>query len=146
MSIQMNKVTEAREWRYMRTLMVEKEKETRACRRQRNSTVTGKVGQVQNWSIRICAQAQLCPTLCDLTDVTHPPPLSMGFSRQECQKGLLCPPPGDLPDLGIEPASPMSLALADGFVTIGPPGKPSEDHRRLLILVELKLEVRYCTR
>ena len=38
----MNKVTEAREWRYIRTLMVEKEKETRACRRQRDSTVTGK--------------------------------------------------------------------------------------------------------
>lgn len=46
MSIHMNKVTEAREWRYMRTLMVEKEKETRACKRQMNSTVTGKVGQV----------------------------------------------------------------------------------------------------
>ena len=36
-------------------------------------------------------------------------PLSMGFSRQEYWRGLLCPPPGDIPDLGIEPASPMSL-------------------------------------
>ena len=30
-------------------------------------------------------------------------PLSMGFSRQEYWSGLLCPPPGDLPDPGIEP-------------------------------------------
>ena len=29
-------------------------------------------------------------------------PLSMGFSRQECWSGLPCPPPGDLPDPGIE--------------------------------------------
>ena len=27
----------------------------------------------------------------------------MGFSRQECWSGLPCPPPGDLPDPGIEP-------------------------------------------
>ena len=35
-------------------------------------------------------------------------PLSMGFSRQEYWSGLPCPPPGDLPDPGIEP---MSLSL-----------------------------------
>ena len=32
-------------------------------------------------------------------------PLSMGFSRQECWSELLCPPPGDLPDPGTEPAT-----------------------------------------
>ena len=32
-------------------------------------------------------------------------PLSMGFSRQEYCSGLPCPPPGDLPDPGIELAS-----------------------------------------
>ena len=31
-------------------------------------------------------------------------PLSMGFSRQEYCSGLPGPPPGDSPDLGIEPA------------------------------------------
>ena len=30
-------------------------------------------------------------------------PLSMGFSRQEYWSGLPCPPPGDLPDPGINP-------------------------------------------
>ena len=33
-------------------------------------------------------------------------PLSTGFSRQEYWSGLPCPPPGDLPDPAIEPASP----------------------------------------
>ena len=37
-------------------------------------------------------------------------PLSMGFSRQEYGSRLLCPPPGDLPDPGIEPRSPASSA------------------------------------
>ena len=36
--------------------------------------------------------------------------LSMGFSRQECWGGLAFPPPGDLPDPGIEPRSPASQA------------------------------------
>ena len=38
-------------------------------------------------------------------------PLSMGFSRQEYWSGLLCSPPRDLPDPGMEPRSPVSLAL-----------------------------------
>ena len=37
-------------------------------------------------------------------------PLSMGFSRQEYWSGLPCPPPGDLPDPGIELISPVSPA------------------------------------
>ena len=37
---------------------------------------------------------------------------SMGFSRQEDWSGWPCPPPGDLPNLGIELASLTSLALA----------------------------------
>ena len=45
-------------------------------------------------------------------------PLSIGFSRQEYWKGLLCPPPGDLPDPGIEPAFPAAPALRkDSFTT-----------------------------
>ena len=44
-------------------------------------------------------------------------PLSMGFSRQEYWSGLSCPPPGGLPDPGIEPVSLMSPTLAGGFFT-----------------------------
>ena len=41
----------------------------------------------------------------------------MEFSRQEYWSGLLCPPPGDLPNPGIEPTSLMSPALARGCLT-----------------------------
>ena len=44
-------------------------------------------------------------------------PLPMGFSKQEYWSGFPCPPPGDLPDTGIQPSSLMSLALADMFLT-----------------------------
>ena len=37
-------------------------------------------------------------------------PLSMGFSRQEHWRGFPCPPPGDLPDSGIEPMYPTLQA------------------------------------
>ena len=47
-------------------------------------------------------------------------PMSMRFSRQEYWTGLLFPPPGDLPDPGIEPTSP-----AGGFFTTKPQGNPS---------------------
>ena len=40
----------------------------------------------------------------------HQAPLSMGFSRQECWSGLSFPPPGDLPNPGIEPGSPTLQA------------------------------------
>ena len=43
--------------------------------------------------------------------------LSVGFSRQEYWSGLPCPPPGDLPEAGIEPMSLSSPALAGGFFT-----------------------------
>ena len=42
-------------------------------------------------------------------------PLFVGFSRQECWSELSCPPPGDLPDAGIKPRSPVSPALAGRF-------------------------------
>ena len=38
-------------------------------------------------------------------------PLSIGFSKQEYRNGLSFPPPGDLPNPGIEPISLKSPAL-----------------------------------
>ena len=52
-----------------------------------------------------------------LWTVAHQAPLSMGFSRQEHWSGLPFPPPGDLPDPGIEPASLAAPVLAGGFFT-----------------------------
>ena len=56
--------------------------------------------------------------------VGHQALLSTEFSRQEYWSGLPIPPPGQLPNPGIEPASPVSLALAGRFFTSEPPGKP----------------------
>ena len=50
-----------------------------------------------------------------LWTVARQAPLSMGFPRQENWSGLPFPPPGDLPDPGMEPVSPVSPALAGGF-------------------------------
>ena len=41
-----------------------------------------------------------------------------GFSRQEYWSGFPCPPPGDLPNPGIDPVSLKSPALAGRFFTI----------------------------
>ena len=47
----------------------------------------------------------------------------MGFDRQEYWSKLRFPSLEDLPDPGIETASPVSPALAGRFFTTEPPGK-----------------------
>ena len=65
----------------------------------------------------------MCPTLFETPwTVAHRAPLSMGFPRQESWSGLPFPSPGDLPNPGVEPASPIQLAC--GFVASEPAGKP----------------------
>ena len=49
----------------------------------------------------------------------------MAFFRQEYWSGLPFAPPGDPPNPGIEPMSLVSPALAGGFFTNVPPGKPN---------------------
>ena len=44
-----------------------------------------------------------------------------GVLQAKYWSGLPCPPPGELPNPGIELESP---ALAGGFFTTEPPGKP----------------------
>ena len=43
-----------------------------------------------------------------LWTIAHQDPLSMGVSREDYWSGLPCPPPGDLPEPGIEPMSLIS--------------------------------------
>ena len=63
-------------------------------------------------SMHMCAllvsHVQLFATPCT---VACQAPLSIGFSRQEYWSGLPCPPPGDLPDPGIESELLISPAL-----------------------------------
>ena len=77
-------------------------------------------------AVLCCAKLlQPCLTLCDLMDCSLQAPLSMGFSRQGYWSGLPCPHPGDLPDPGIEPASP---ALAGWFLTAWAKGSPTFEY------------------
>ena len=61
--------------------------------------------------------ARLCGTL---WTIAHRVPLSMGFSKQEYWGGLPWPPPGDLPNPGLESMSPASHV---DFFTAEPWGK-----------------------
>ena len=56
---------------------------------------------------QLLSHVQLFATL---WTVTHQTSLSMGLSRQEYYRGLPFPPPGNLPDPGIKPASPALQA------------------------------------
>ena len=57
-------------------------------------------------------------------DCSQQAPLSMGLSRQEYWSGLPFPSPGDLPDPGMEPVSPVSLALQADSLPAEPSNKP----------------------
>ena len=64
---------------------------------------------------------QLCLTLCDPMDCSPPgSSVCVGFSRQEYWSGLPFPSPGDLPNSGIEPASPV---LQVEYLSTEPPEK-----------------------
>ena len=58
-----------------------------------------------------------------LWTVAYQAPLSVEFSRQEYWSGLPFPSAGDLPDLGIEPMSPVSPALQADSLPAEPLGK-----------------------
>ena len=57
-----------------------------------------------------------------------------GILQEEYWSGLPCPPPGDLPDLGIEPMSLMSPTLAGGFFTPSATSKPLSAVIQLLLV------------
>ena len=59
-----------------------------------------------------------------LWPVVYQTPLYLGFSRQECWSGLLCPSSGDLPDPGIKPASPVAPALQADSLPLSHWGSP----------------------
>ena len=61
---------------------------------------------------------QSCPTLCHPVDYSLPGSSVAGMLQARIYwAGLPRPPPGDLPDPGIQPASLMSPALAGRFFT-----------------------------
>ena len=83
-------------------------------------------------SVRLCIHicSYVCVSVCSHSQLFATPwsvarqaSLSTEFSRQEDWSGLSFPPPEDLSNLGIEPVSLPSSALAGGFFTTVSPGK-----------------------
>ena len=75
------------------------------------------------FSMRVCMLNRVWLFVTPWT-VAHQAPLSMGFSRQEHWSGLPCPPPGDLPNSGIEPCLLCLLHWQAGSLPLAPPRKP----------------------
>ena len=94
---------------------------TRAC----SQDICSQFAMCYIQELRICAQllshVQLFATP---WTVACQAPLPMEFSRQEYWSGLPFPTPRDLPDPRIKLISFVSSALAGGFFTTVPPGKP----------------------
>ena len=73
-------------------------------------------------SILVTVKSLSCVQLfCDPMNCSLPDSYVRGIPRQECWSELPFPSPGDLPDLRIKPMLP---ALAGGFFSTEPPGKP----------------------
>ena len=81
---------------------------------------------LQHWEWRVCVCVCVCVCAWSFSHVqlfetpwtvAHQAPLSMEFFRQEYWSGLPFPPPGDLPNPGIEPKCLASLTLAGAFFT-----------------------------
>ena len=92
--------------------------------------------------VHVCVWVLSCvPSFATPWTVACQAPLSMGFPRQEFWSELSLPVPGDLPDLGIEPISLLSPALAGRFFTTVTPEKPlvTLDGPQLLISFQIAL-------
>ena len=79
---------------------------------------TEEPGELQSSSVQWLSCVRLCVTL---WTVAHQAPLSMEFSRQACLIGEPFSSPGDLPDTGIKPWSPV---LQADFLLCEPSGEP----------------------
>ena len=76
--------------------------------------------------VHLYSVVQSCPTLCNPMDCSHPPRLlcPWDFPGKNTGVGWHFLLQGELPNPRIKPLSPEFSALAGGFLTIEPPGKP----------------------
>ena len=77
--------------------------------------------------VHVCVLSRFSPVRLFATSgtVTCQAPLSIGFSRQKYWSGLPCPPPGNLPNPGIEPVSRTSPAFQADSLPLSHWGSPS---------------------
>ena len=92
---------------------------------------------ILNYIIYVQSHFSCVQLFATLWTVARKSPLSMGFSRQEYWSGLWCPPPGDLPDPGIEPVSLRSPTLGSRVFIISATWKAriiyKLNHMKLLV-------------
>ena len=87
-----------------------------------------------------CAKSlQLCLTLCHPTDCSPPGSSVHGSLQAKILSGLPCPPPGVLPNPGIEPTSFTSPALAGRFFTTSATWEAQRRHGKMLIQPRTKV-------
>ena len=81
------------------------------------------ISDVEYLLMCVCSVTQSCLTLCNPTDCSLPGFSIHGIFQARYWSGLPLSIPGDLSNTGIEPASPVFLALAGRFFTTEPSGK-----------------------
>ena len=97
-----------------------------------HSSTDGPLGCFQNSpSVCVCVCVCVCAQFLSCVQlfvtpwtIAHQAPLSMGYHNKNTGVGCHFLLQGDLSDPGIEPLSPASPALAGGFFTTEPHGKP----------------------
>ena len=72
----------------------------------------------------MCSVASVASDSEILWTAAYQAPLLMAFPRQEYWSGLPCPPPWDLPNLGIEPVSLASPLLQVDSLLLSHWGRP----------------------
>ena len=87
--------------------------------------------------MQVSSVAQSCLTLCGPMDCSLPGSSVHGIFQARILQWV--PPPGDLPNPGIEAVSLASPALPGGFFTIVPPRKPYIYY----IYIHIELKVKY---
>ena len=79
-------------------------------------------GQVLSDGVNVLV-TQSCPTLCDHMGCSPPDSSVHGILQARRLEWVAMASPGDLPDPGIEPKSPLSPALAGRFFTTSTTGE-----------------------
>ena len=77
--------------------------------------------------------SRVCSVALVMSNSLQPYGVSTGFSRQEYWSGLSHPPPGDLPDSGMEPVPPASNSLGQILYPLSHQGSPNVQYSVLKI-------------
>ena len=78
-----------------------------------------------SYFVHRCSVTQSCLTRCDPMDCSPQGSSIHGIFQVRILEWLPFPPPGDLHDAGIKPASLVSLTLQVDYLSAEPSGKPS---------------------